>query len=292
MLELKELKEKYIEYSEEITEDIFNKILDRAKEFAKKICPNLRTYGSFDDDSFDSFRSNKFFRFSGKDYSYSYGVDNNRQSAKEIKVSDILGEETKFEVGKWYSFYWNWSSGYTHVGKVGRIYTCGNRTTIYFNYSVSISLSSDLNTKEKPIDLAEIENIKELTLEEIQQYLPDSHPDKIVKEFVLPRKWCIKFDKDNWKILANWANFDWYSDYKNDCTRYLTVNKTHFSKLGNEFTEITFDQFKQYVLKEDLSKYDSEGNLIEVKEYVHCETQEQWDFITEKLNYDWSKVNK
>jgi hypothetical protein len=97
MLELEELKNKYIKYSEEITEDTFNKILDRAKEFAEEICPDLKTYRSFDDHSFDSFRLNKFFRFSGS--SCSYGVDNNSQDAEEIKVSDILGEETKFEIG-------------------------------------------------------------------------------------------------------------------------------------------------------------------------------------------------
>jgi hypothetical protein len=97
MLELEKLKNKYIKYSEEITEDTFNKILDRAKEFAKEICPDLKTYRSFNDHSFDSFRLNEFFRFSGS--SCSYGVDNNRQDAEEIKVSDIIGEETKFEIG-------------------------------------------------------------------------------------------------------------------------------------------------------------------------------------------------
>lgn len=44
--------------------------------------------------------------------------------------------------------------------------------------------------------------------------------------------------------------------------------------------------------KEDLSKYDSEGNLIKMKEYVHCETQEQYNEILDWLESNGEQVDK
>lgn len=375
MLELEELKDKYIKYSEEITEDTFNKILDRAKEFAKEICPDLRTYGSFDDHSFDSFRLNKFFRFSGS--SCSYGVDNNSQDAVEIKVSDILGEETKFEVGKWYSFYWNWSSG-NCIGKVCQVNTY-EKTVIQFDNYTSNNSPGKLFTDGRTIDLAEIENIKELNLEEIQQYLPDNHPDKIVKpigkwsvgsyvvwekflngmqyysfkpKFGIPYKIEEKLSNTTIRILGkavdtsyehNSDNLKWFATlqeaeafskellepksltvndlvkgeiYKtqiNDKTYLIRViNKlggydlcliisSESPKLFREAKNVSWrkiesptpEEAKWFIVcekqdkpipKEDLSEYDSEGNLIKMKEYVHCETQEQWNFVLSKFN--------
>ena len=47
---------------------------------------------------------------------------------------------------------------------------------------------------------------KECSLSEIQQYLPDGHPDK---EFVLPERWCVLRDiEEKGVILSKWANKD------------------------------------------------------------------------------------
>jgi hypothetical protein len=87
-------------------------------------------------------------------------------------------------------------------------------------------------------------------LSEIQHLLPDSHEDKI-KTSLLPEKWCLKVDTDNIDFISR--------------ERYSGLSVTGFihSKLNDNtsnfwyydswpvkgYTEITLDQFKQYVLK-------------------------------------------
>ena len=292
MLELEKLKDKYIKYSEEITEDTFNKILDRAKEFAKEICPDLKTYRSFDDNSFDSFRFNKFFRFSGS--TCSYGVDNNSQDAEEIKVSDILGEEAKFEVGKWYSFYWNWNSGYNCIGKVCQVNTY-EKTVIKFDNYTSNNSPGKLFTDGRTIYLAEIENIKELNLEEIQQYLPDDHPDKIVKEFTLPAKWCIKVDENKkpvevfkWRISSvDGGNKGGWND------KGFINNKKHHDYIKLEgYTEITLDQFKQYVLRELTEEFKVGDYVISLIDTSYGRNKGDLLLITGEDSYTIIAINK
>jgi len=83
-------------------------------------------------------------------------------------------QEIKFEVGKFYSFYWNWSSGYNMICKVAKQTDTVVELSWYKN-----EFTFEENTI---IKLSEIENIKELSLEEIQEYLPDNHVDKVIKE--------------------------------------------------------------------------------------------------------------
>lgn len=91
MLTKEELKGTYIKYDESITEEIFNKILKRAKE-----CEDTDPYNFFIN-NFENFKTRRFFWFKCRgewgDNCYSYGVDNNYQRCKQIQVSDILGED-------------------------------------------------------------------------------------------------------------------------------------------------------------------------------------------------------
>ena len=285
MLELEKLKNKYIKYSEEITEDTFNKILDRAKEFAKEICPDLKTYRSFDDHSFDSFRLNEFFRFSGS--SCSYGVDNNRQDAEEIKVSDILGEETQFEVGKWYR---NLGTDKKYIAKLSKIK--GNK----FWQNEYIFEGRYQKTSGYLVFEDDIEKVTDLS--EIQQYLPDNHPDKIVKPI---EKWSVGsyvvFCKNstNKNVLLNKP----YEIIKK------RLNSTYIGIIDEAGNLSTTDYTSTFYIikwlatlseaeafskslwgpkKEDLNKYDPESNLIKMKKYVKCDTQEQWNFVLSKFN--------
>lgn len=81
------------------------------------------------------------------------------------------------------------------------------------------------------------------------------------KEFVLPERWCIKWgnkensiiiqeyleskdpEKKNW-IHSHTAHDDAFVDYKNSYYSY-------HSEAPSGFTEITFEQFKKYVLKQE-----------------------------------------
>lgn len=100
------------------------------------------------------------------------------------------------------------------------------------------------------------------------------HEGPISEEFVLPEKWCIYANKDNIDVIANFYNtanrkykLDTYD--KSHVNRYfsshnLSGGQSIFSdnpasnytyKLKTQYpgyTEITFEQFKKYVLKQDL----------------------------------------
>lgn len=69
------------------------------------------------------------------------------------------------------------------------------------------------------------------------------------KEFVLPEKWCVKVNKENSSVLNEYA---FHIGFLGLCNfnKYFTSDITIGVKTGYGYTEITFDQFKKYVLKE------------------------------------------
>lgn len=69
------------------------------------------------------------------------------------------------------------------------------------------------------------------------------------KEFMLPEKWCVKVTVKNSSYLNAFA---FTSGYYGLCNfnKYFTSDIVAGVKTGNGYTEITFDQFKKYVLKE------------------------------------------
>lgn len=106
---------------------------------------------------------------------------------------------------------------------------------------------------------------KETTVQEILGY------DPFVKDdFVLPNKWCIKHtnNKELHEFFENY-NHGGYSGSSNNFLHYPRFNGSNCLSLEikSGYTEITFDQFKKYVLKESIE---------EIK-------------VMEK---DWSKTNK
>ena len=78
-------------------------------------------------------------------------------------------------------------------------------------------------------------------------------------EFVLPEKWCIKLTEENYKTLGKWRSdgelhinslhrisSNWYLHTPmNNKNGYNTPSK------NPNYTEITFEQFKKYVLKDE-----------------------------------------
>jgi hypothetical protein len=114
-----------------------------------------------------------------------------------------------------------------------------------------------------------IKNLEPLTdLSEIQQYLPEGHPDKIPvsKELTsLPEKWCIKPTSSSVTAISKYfhsignAYVGYESSWKVSC-HGSPVNYFHFPQykprawgeveVREGYTEITFDQFKKWVLKE------------------------------------------
>ena len=95
----------------------------------------------------------------------------------------------------------------------------------------------------------------------VSPLLPDGHPDKITAEetsFVLPKKWCIKLTEENVDTLGEWRDSGYLvgnKKYYIEQGFYLHTPKHGVNGYGPatkdlDYEEITFEQFKQHVLKE------------------------------------------
>lgn len=121
-----------------------------------------------------------------------------RSNWLERPVSSFIG--LKLEVGKWYEIT---SSCYTpgeHISKFLKLegYRC------YYSERI-------INGKyTKKVDYhSHGDNVKEVSLEEIQKYLPEYHPDIIppLATTLTPKKLAVQL-KDNWDILKQFEPFD------------------------------------------------------------------------------------
>jgi hypothetical protein len=86
----------------------------------------------------------------------------------------------------------------------------------------------------------------EITFEQFKKYVLKE------PEFVLPKKWYIAITPDNSKVINDWKIKQEYHSPIGEHTKYVSENgASYLSKVffGN-YTEITFEQFKKYVLKE------------------------------------------
>lgn len=154
--------------------------------------------------------------------------------------------EANFIVDRWYKVIYNISRNvYIKYKKTSK---CGSKIegeTItdglyrkYDYWSAGYYIKEALNTGPL-VDLIEI-----------QDYLPDNHVDKFKPEFVLPEKWHVIVTKDNikyFKSLPNYThlNLGTYTSITSIDNGWDTIN------LRKDYQEITFEQFKKYILKQD-----------------------------------------
>lgn len=90
-----------------------------------------------------------------------------------------------------------------------------------------------------------------ININNIEHYI---EPKVEVKdEFILPEKWFIKSTEETFNTIRNWAakklNHPKYKEYNH--YHYVSFNYLGEYRQERHCTEITFDQFKKYVLKED-----------------------------------------
>lgn len=194
----------------------------------------------------------------------------------------------------------------------------------------------------------------ETTVQEILGYDPFVRGD----DFILPEKWYVLVTNETVKDINMFKS---KTCWKEEAIDYKAVGYegVGYNSPPKDYTEITFDQFKKHVLKQevekskevipeyvealiDVSGYFIKGNIYKVessqnikscrlisniksgsesagtillvdlsnnnrfkpstksafdlqnqpkqplKQAVHCETQEQWDFVIEKLGYEWT----
>jgi len=122
-------------------------------------------------------------------------------------------------------------------------------------------------------------------VERIEKYISDN-TEVVVELTELPEKWCIELNKENIESINVWIEKDssFYGlliDFG-----YIYYNRNWTAFFDNECTEITFYQFKKWVLKEDVVKYDTPEEVgksakIEYRPSVTFESIE--DFCLDQL---------
>ena len=127
-----------------------------------------------------------------------------------------------------------------------------------------------------------IRNIELLTdLSEIQQYLPEGHPDKfpakkdLTKELsTLPKKWVVRnLQNEESHLLYGYANIHGaMPPYTNGIYFHFPSfdSCTTRGSIAKGYTEITFDQFKKWVIGVPTSETEPQELKSEVPEYVQC----------------------
>lgn len=125
-------------------------------------------------------------------------------------------------------------TNYNFYGKLGTIYKVSN--WIYSTNDCMLEGTTSGSTDRK--------RFKPSTKEAYDAQFVVKKP-----EFVLPEKWCIKSNISNYKFIKKWAGYDWWN---NEFNRFITCNKTWSFYKNVDYTEITFEQFKKYVLKEKI----------------------------------------
>lgn len=136
-------------------------------------------------------------------------------------------------------------------------------------------------------------NAIECPLEEIQQYLPDGHPDKII-EFVLPEKWYVLVTKENRDILTKWKHT---SEWKDPADSYKWISSngaglTTIDKDYQEYIEISFEQFKKYILKEETTPMQTNFDNCKIWIGNNPELSREVQEKLFELGYGWSSGTK
>ena len=200
------------------------------------------------------------------EWSY-FNVKNGTFSANDLKgqglaeksLSDLgIKRSPIFKIGKWYSFNWHSSTSIV-VAKIKEMTDSIIRIS-WRNYTWN---KSDYSTSDS-YNLSDLSNIKELSIDEVQQYLPDNHPDKKLNlqfevdkwyEIQTAYRWIIKFESlKNGLLIASWKKA--LDDFSND--KYATeharwVVKTDFAPIR----ELSIDEVQQYLPDEHPDKIKS-----------------------------------
>jgi hypothetical protein len=157
-----------------------------------------------------------------------------------------LDFEDEFVVGSWYKI--------TKEGvNTKYIKYLKTNSSGYFHCSEHINSKYQIHGGRFGID--DIKHLTKVSLEEIQPFLPEGHVDLIKKDtFVLPKYWCIKRTKETDKVITETMNKLFRTTYVTNNLGFPWIpnkydgNDSQISK-HEGYTEITFEQFQQYVLK-------------------------------------------
>lgn len=99
----------------------------------------------------------------------------------------------KFEIGKWYSFNWDrFGKNSIVIAKIKEV----REKDFIISWRSYLWKDNDYNDEDGYM-FKDISNIKELSIDEVQQYLPDGHSDKIIEQKFEIGKWYKWYQKNH-----------------------------------------------------------------------------------------------
>ena len=321
----------YVKYTEEFTEDLYNALWEWSKKNSEFLPRGFS-------DSYEGLKKHKFYIFDNwtlnsidkygglSSLKYSYGVDNNRQNCKEEytieQVKKLIGYKEpsiEFIPGKWYHFT-------TMKGKYNLYVKVDFFTNEELYFTDGRYICNKSYDYASSIDVEKIENPRLVEdLSEIQEYLPEGHPDK-VKNFKLEvGKWYKWYQKNHgnyhygkvekinletdtlvmspWIIQCDEYHFSGYFALsKAEQIQEISIEEVQEFLPKNYSDKITSDEFKkgEYIviikMIESYSK-DFTSNYIykQREDYKHLRseldnygsTTNGWETIGKKDSHTW-----
>ena len=200
---------------------------------------------------------------STRTYPGAYDSDSIIITSEQI-VGDILEEvenKPKFEVGKWYSFNWDWNgSNSTIIAKIKEV----NEDTIDISWRSYLWRENDYSIFDR-YSFRGVSNIKELSINEVQKYLPENHPDKI--------KTVQSFEVDKW--------------YKKDGyylkPKKITDTKSHY---GAEYISPEGKYYANNSGIDDLRTWELLTDLTEIQQYLPDEHPDKFREVVFKSDVE------
>ena len=165
----------------------------------------------------------------------------------------------KFEIGKWYKWYQKDHANY-HYGKVKEINL--ETDTLVMNPWI---IQCDEYIGSGTFNLSKAEQIQEISIEEIQEFLPDGHPDKITSDEFKKGEYIVITDK-----FDSWAK-DFVSNHiykqRKDST-YLQPEYDSLNSITNGWLKYTINNSHnwRYATQEEIDEYEKRGKPYDVTE--------------------------
>ncbi len=165
----------------------------------------------------------------------------------------------KFEIGKWYKWYQK-NHGKYHYGKVKRI-GIESDTIVMSPWIIQCDNYSYSGT----FDLSKTEQIQEISVEEIQEFLPSNHPDKITSDVFKKGEYIVII-----KIIKSYSK-DFTSNYiykQKEDYKYLRSELDNYGSTTNGWEIIGKKDSHtwRYATQEEIDEYERRGKPYDVTE--------------------------
>ncbi len=188
-------------------------------------------------------------------------------SPKQKTTPEKKEPNVEFIPGKWYKWYQK-NHGNYHYGKVKRIEIESN--TIVMSPWI---IQCDNYTYSGTFDLSKAEQIQEISVEDIQEFLPNAHPDKVSKSCINEVE-NLEFKKGEYIIITDdFDNFskDFISNhiYKQRCdSNFLQSEHDSKNSKTNGWKKYTRNNTHnwRYATQEEIDEYERRGKPYDVTE--------------------------